>query len=192
MNQKNDNKSKIKARVYKRYPLANILIYNGTTILHFLIGCLGLIIGYNFLCCNLGYIFGIIYLIFAFTQMYIIMPLTVCPNCVYYKMKGGLCTSGMNLVSRKIAEEGDIKNFGDRAKGYLSHNKLYMAALFIPIIGLIPALILNFSIILLILFLIVLGLLMFRFFVVFRRTACVHCSAKYRCPNAKAMGIVGD
>jgi hypothetical protein len=180
-----------KAKVYKRYPLANILIYNGTTILHFLVGGFGLIIGYNFLWSGWGgYIFGLIYLIFAFIQMYIIMPLTVCPNCVYYRMKGGRCTSGMNLVSRKIAKEGDIKNFGDRAKGYLSHNKLYMGALFIPIITLLPALILNFSIILLILFLSVLGLLMFRFFVVFKKTACVHCSAKYRCPNAIAMGIV--
>lgn len=181
---------KQKPKVYRRYPLANIAIYNGTTILHFIFGGLGIFIGYSiFLDGWAGYLFGLIYLAFAFIQMYIIMPLTVCPNCVYYKMKDSLCTSGLNVVSRKIAKPGDIKHFGDRAKGYLSHNKLYMGALFIPIIAIIPALILNFSILLLVIFLVVLGLLIFRFFVVFQKTACVHCSAKYRCPNAKAMGL---
>ena len=185
------NNPEYKTRVYKKYPLPNVLIYNGTTVLHFLFGGLGIIIGYSFI--NPGwmsYLLGFIYIIFAFVQMYVIMPLTVCPNCVYYKMKDSVCTSGLNVVSKKIAKEGDIKHFGDRAKGYLSHNKLYMGALFIPIIALIPALILNFSILLLILFIAVLGLLMFRFFVVFNKTACPHCSAKHRCPNAKAMGIV--
>lgn len=183
------NNNNQKYKIYKKYPLPNVFIYNGTTILHFLVGGFGIIIGYNILCCNLGYFFGIIYLAFAFIQMYLIMPMTVCTNCVYYKMKDSLCTSGLNIVSKKIAKEGDIKHFGDRAFGYLSHNKLYMGALFIPIIVLIPALILNFSIVLLLIFLIVLGLLLFRFFVVFKKTACPHCSAKYRCQNAKAMGI---
>ena len=105
-------------------------------------------------------------------------------------MKDGLCTSGLNIVSRKIAKQGDIQHFGDRAKGYLSHNKLYMGALFIPIIVIIPALIINFSIHLLILFIMVIILLLFRMFVVFPKVSCLHCSAKYRCPNAKSMGIV--
>jgi hypothetical protein len=185
------SESSTRTKVYKKYPLTNIIIYNGTTILHFLVGGLGLIIGYSFIRPSwVGYLFGLIYILFAFGQMYIIMPLTVCPNCVYYRMKDSRCTSGLNLISRKIAAEGDIKHFGDRAKGYLSHNKLYMGALFIPIITIIPALILNFSFILLVMFLSVLGLLLFRFFIVFQKTACPHCSAKYRCPNAKAMGIV--
>ncbi|MCK5559124.1 MAG: hypothetical protein KAJ51_00965 [Thermoplasmata archaeon] len=184
---------KAKMKVYKRYPLSSILIYNGVTVLHFMFGGLGIIIGYNFIGDGwVGYIFGLIYLAFAFIQMYIIMPLTVCPNCVYYRMKGGLCTTGLNIVSRKIAKQGDLKYFSNRAKGPLSHNKLYMGALFIPIVVLIPAIILNFSIILLVIFLIVIGLLMLRMFVVFRKIACVHCSAKYRCPNAKAMGIVDE
>lgn len=187
----NDSNQDTGPKVFRKYPYEYVLIYNGTTILHFLFGGLGIIIGYSFIKPSwISYLLGFIYLIFAFTQMYLIMPLTVCPNCVYYKMKDSLCTSGLNVVSKKIAKPGVIKHFGDRAKGYLSHNKLYMGALFIPIIVMIPALILNFSILLLLLFLLVLGLLMFRFFVVFQKTACVHCSAKYRCPNAKAMKLV--
>jgi hypothetical protein len=185
-----EQKSNIHVKVYRKYPIPNILIYNFTTILHFLFGGYGIILGYNFINPNwLSFLFGAIYLIFAFVQMYLIMPLIVCPNCVYHKMKDSLCTSGLNLVSKKIAKPGDIKHFGDRAKGYLSHNKLYMGALFIPISVMIPALILNFSILLLVMLIIVLSLLMFRFFIIFQKTACVHCSAKYRCPNAKAMGL---
>jgi hypothetical protein len=177
-------------KVFKRFPISSLAIYNGTTILHYIFGGFGIIIGYSFLQWRLGLIFGLIYLIFAFVQMYIIMPLIVCPNCVYYKMKDGLCTSGLNIVSRKIAKEGDINHFGDRAKGYLSHNKLYMGALFIPIVVMIPALIINFSVDLLIFFILVIFLLLFRMFIVFPKVSCVHCSAKYRCPNAKSMGIV--
>jgi len=71
------------------------------------------------------------------------------------------------------------------------HNNLYMASLFLPIITIIPALVLNFTFLLLFLFLAVVALLLFRFFVVFPRTACVHCVAKHVCPNVQAMGLDG-
>lgn len=35
----------------------------------------------------------------------------------------------------------------------------------------------------------VIALLLFRFFVVFTKVACIHCRAKNECPNAQAMGI---
>ena len=88
-----------------------------------------------------------------------------------------------------MAKEGDLRDFSKRAKGLLSHNNLYMAALFIPIIAMIPALILAFSPTVLGMLLTVLALLLFRFFVVFPKTACIHCAAKYKCPNAQAMGL---
>jgi hypothetical protein len=50
-------------------------------------------------------------------------------------------------------------------------------------------LIVNFSVVLLIIFLAVVGLLLFRFFVIFPRIACLHCSAKYMCPQAETMGV---
>jgi hypothetical protein len=53
----------------------------------------------------------------------------------------------------------------------------------------IPALILNFSLVLLTILLAVVGLLLYRFFVIFPKIACVHCSAKNLCPNAQAMGL---
>jgi len=53
----------------------------------------------------------------------------------------------------------------------------------------IPALLLNFSFSLLAIFLAVVGLLLFRFFVIFSKIACIHCYAKHKCPQAEAMGV---
>jgi len=176
-----------KPTVHIRYPVSSILIYNDVTVLHFLLGGTGLILGYGF--SLFAYVFGLAYLVFAFFEMYVLMPLVVCPNCVYYKMRNSVCVSGLNIISRKIAKEGDTKNFGDRAKGLLCHNNLYMAALFFPIIGMLPALALYFSFLLLAILLGVVVLLLFRFFVIFPKIACVHCSAKNMCPNARQMGL---
>ncbi len=173
-------------KTYTRYPLLNILTYNGTTVLHFLLGGIGIILGYNSL---IGYILGSLYLVFSFAEMYIHMPLKVCPNCVYYKLDNALCISGLNVVSRMVAKEGHVHNFPNRANGLFCSNNLYIAVLVIPIIAIIPALALNFSFILLTLLLVVIGLLLFRFFVIFTKIACVHCRAKNVCPQAQSMGL---
>ncbi len=179
---------KNKAKLYIRYPLSSVLIYNSSTILHFLLGGFGIILGYRF-SPGIGYTFGILYLVFSFIEMYIMMPLTVCPNCVYYRAKDARCVSGLNLLSNKIAKEGNLKEFPNRAKGLFCPNNLYMASLIVPILAIIPALIVNFSVGLLLIFLTVVGLLLFRFFILFPKIGCVHCSAKYKCPQAGAMGV---
>jgi hypothetical protein len=180
-------KKRTKGKVYLSYPLSSIVVYHSVTMLHFLLGGSGIILGSNF--SGPGYLFGFLYLLFAFVQMYVIMPLTVCPNCIYCQVKHSCCISGLNVISQKMSKAGNLKDFPKRAKGLFCHNHLYMAALFVPILAMIPALILNFSLLLLTLFLAVVGLLWYRFLVVFPKIACVHCSAKYICPNAKAMGL---
>jgi hypothetical protein len=112
-----------KTEVYTRFPLSSVLIYNSVTLLHFLLGGLGIILGYN--SSPASYIFGFLYLAFAFGQMYLIMPLTVCPNCVYYRTEGALCTSGLNLLSKRMTTESKPQNFAHRAQGPLCHNNLY-------------------------------------------------------------------
>jgi hypothetical protein len=171
-------------QLYTRYPLLNILIYNGTTIIHYLLGGAGIILGYA---SWIGYLIGIIYVFFSFVEMYVHIPLKVCPNCVYYKLENSLCISGLNVVSRKITKEGDLNNFPNRAKGVFCPNNLYIASLVIPIIAMIIALILNFSLVVLAIMLLVVALLMFRFFVIFPKIACVHCRAKNICPQAQSM-----
>jgi len=95
----------------------------------------------------------------------------------------------MNIISRKVAKEGNIKDFPNRAKGLFYPNNLYIASLVIPIIAMIPALILDFSVLVLAILIIVVGLLVFRFFVIFPKIACVHCRAKNVCPQAQSMKL---
>jgi hypothetical protein len=176
-----------KAPLYTKYPLTSNITYNGVTILHFLLGGFGIILGYEYT--PFAYLLAILYIAIALAGMYVIMPSVVCPNCVYYGLKDSRCISSMNLVSRRIKKKGDPKNFPNRGKGLFCHNNLYMASLFFPIIAMIPALILNFSPVLLAIFASVVALLLYRFFIIFPRIACIHCRAKYKCPNAQAMGL---
>ena len=176
-----------KAKLYTRFPLSSLLIYNGTTILHYLLGGAGIIVGYNF--SVLSVIFGYLYFTFSFLNMYVVFPLTVCPNCVYYRLENSLCISGLNVVAKVLAKEGKPDDFPKRSKGLLSSNNLYMATLLIPLIAIIPALILNFSFLLLVLLVGLAGLLIFRIFVIFPKIGCLHCRAKFKCPQAEAMGV---
>jgi hypothetical protein len=173
--------------LYRDYPRSSVLTYNLTTVFHFGLGGVGIIMGYEWTV--YAWLAGIVYMAVAFGQMYIMMPLVVCPNCVYYKVEDGTCVSGMNRVSRRIAKEGDLKDFPKRAGGALSHNKFYMGSLIFPIFAILPGLVLNPSVPLLLVWLAVLGFMLFRVFYVFKKVACVHCMAKKRCPNAIAMGI---
>ncbi len=173
--------------IYTRYPKSAIFIYDGATIAHYTLGALGIVIGYN--TGLLAIIFGVLYFVFACLQMWVIMPFAVCPNCVYYRMKDSLCISGLNVVSKKYAKEGNIDEFANRGKGLLCHNNMYMASLFIPIVAMIPALIINYSLSILTIFLVVICLLIFRILVLFPKIACLHCAAKNKCPNAQAMGL---
>jgi len=176
----------MKPDLYTRYPLSSILIYNGATVLHYALGGTGIILGYGWW---IGYLLGSIYLVLSFLEMYVHMPLKVCCNCVYYKLDDSLCIAGLNLWSRKIAGEGSVKAFPNRASGPLCPNNLYIASLVFPILAIIPALFLSFSLPVLVILLVVVGLLIFRFFFIFTKIACVHCRAQNICPQARAMGF---
>ena len=175
-----------KPMLYTRYPFVNILIYNGTTVAHYVLGGIGIIIGYD---SWVGPLIGSLYMAFSLFEMYVHMPLKVCPKCPYYRLENSLCISGLNVVSRMIAKKGNVEDFKARARGILCPNNLYMAALGIPIIAMIPAAVLNFSFTLLAILLSVIALLVFRFFVIFTKVACVHCRAQNVCPQAQSMGF---
>ena len=179
---------KAKAELYARYPWFSVLIYNGSTVAHYVLGGIGIMIGYSSSSWA-GYLFGGLYLIFAFLEMYIVMPIKVCPSCVYFRMENSLCISGLNVLSKKLSTERPQNDFAKRAEGTFCFNNMYIAVLVIPIVATIPALIVNFSILLLIVFLALVLLLLFRFFVVFPQIACLHCTAKFKCPQAGQMGV---
>jgi hypothetical protein len=164
------------------------LIYNATTVIHFLAGAAMIFFGYDF-APTIALSAAALYAAFAFVEMYIVMPLSVCPNCVYFALEGSLCVSGLNIFSRRIAREGRRADFENRAKGILCPNNLYVSSLALPIVAGIPALLFSFSLALLALLLLLVGLLTFRFFVIFPRIACLHCYGKFQCPQAGAMGV---
>jgi hypothetical protein len=177
-----------RVELYTRYPASTPWIYNTTTILHFALGGAGIFVGYAS-SGRLGILFGVLYLLFAFAEMYVLLPLKVCPHCVYYALEDARCVSAMNLLSRRIARAGNPRSFGKRAEGLLCPNHLYMASLVLPILAVPPALILRFSPLLLGILLGLLALLSFRFFVIFPKLGCLHCRAKHVCPQAKSMGV---
>ena len=80
----------VSVKALKRYPRSSVLLYNGTTDAHFLLGGLGIIIGYDL--AWYGWTAGLAYMVVAFAQMYLMMPMVVCPNCVYYRLEDGTCS----------------------------------------------------------------------------------------------------
>jgi hypothetical protein len=175
-----------KAELYTRYPISSVVIYNGTTALHYLLGSLGIALAYPGWW---GRALAGVYLAAAVVQMWLLMPLTVCPSCVYVRLEQALCISGLNVVTRRLGLEGEPAAFGDRARGAACHNTLYMGSLILPALAMLPGLALSFSWALVLVFGAVVGLLLYRFFVVFPKLACLHCRAKYVCPNAEPMGV---
>jgi hypothetical protein len=175
-------------KVHKVYPLSSVALYNGVTLAHYLLGAVGVIIGYS-RWPLLGWILGLTYVGFAIVQMWVLMPIQVCPSCVYRRMDGSRCISALNLLSARIAPLADEDEFPERGNGVLCHNNLYLAALIAPLVLMVPALILDFSWLVLAILFVVGVLLVFRMMVLFPRVACGHCAARRRCPNAQAMGI---
>ena len=172
--------------LYTRYPVRSILVYNGATVAHYALGGAGIMLGYDGWG---GVLAGALYLAFAFGEMYVHMPLAVCPSCVYYRLENSRCISALNLISRKLAKERPTADFKNRAAGPFCANNLYIAALAVPIVAIVPALFLNFSAWLLAVWLGVVGLMAFRFFFIFTHVACVHCRAQKVCPQAQQMGF---
>ena len=178
----------MKAVLYNNYPFSSVLTYNASTILHFLIG--GLIISYsNWFFGATGTIAGLLYIVLSIFELYVLMPFQVCKNCVYFRLEGGLCVSGLNLVAKKIAKKGDPSDFPKRAEGLFCPNNLYVFSLVFPILCGVPILILDFSFTLLFLESFLFVLLIARFFFIIPRMACVHCLSKFVCPQAGQMGV---
>jgi hypothetical protein len=177
-----------KAEVYDRYPVSSLVIYNGATILHFLAG--GLILSFSFpIIGSAGIAIMLLYPILSFLEMYLIMPLKVCPHCVYFRIPGGRCVSGLHKLARIISKQGNPSNFPKRALGLLCQNNLYILALTFPILAGVVILIFRYNTELLLLEIGLVLLLVLRFFFIIPRMACVHCRAKQVCPQAGQMGV---
>ena len=177
-----------KAELYNQYPLSSVFIYNASTILHFMAGGL-LLCATNKFIGPWGIAIGLLYILFAHFEMYIMMPLQVCKNCSYFRLDGGLCISGLNMIAKKIARLGNPSDFPKRAEGFFCPNNIYIFNLVLPILCGIPILIFNFSWLLLLLEVSLFLLLAIRFVFIIPQLACVHCLSKSVCPQAGQMGV---
>lgn len=180
---KNQNeKTGEQTSVYERYPGSIVLLFNGTTMFYYLLGGFGIMLGYNF--SWVGNILGYLYFIFSFGQMYLILPFFVCRNCIYVHRDESRCMSGLNVLSRRFAKPGNQRNFIERKQGLFCSNNLNVVSLFIPVIILIHALVFNFSLLLLLIFLLLIDLLALRYLVILPKLICKCCLARQVCPIA--------
>ena len=178
----------VKAPLHSSYPIGSVILYNVTTILHYVLGGAAIVHAYRSSPVA-AWVSGVTYLLLALVQMYVVMPLVVCPACVYHRLEGSRCISGLAAVSRLVAPSRPVRTFGRRADGVFCPNNLYLVALLLPIVALIPPLVIARTNTLLVFLGTLLVLLLFRFFVLFPRIACLHCRAKFVCPQAAAMGV---
>lgn len=167
---------------FRRYPLRWVLGLNALTVAHYLVGCGAILIAYRGYPI-VGWPVGLAYFVFAVVQLYVLMPLVVCPGCVYRTVRGGRCASGLNLISARLCPPTpDALGFKERTSGRLCQNRLCLWSLVGPVPLALPGLVLSFSWLTLALLLVVAVLTVVRLAVVVRRATCPHCLARRWCP----------
>ncbi|MGE5235246.1 MAG: hypothetical protein ACM3O7_02715 [Acidobacteriota bacterium] len=173
-----------------RYPLTSVALYDGATVVHFLLGASGMVIGYAS-APLLAWGCGLLYLAFAFGEVFVLTPLAVCPSCVYTHIEGARCISGFNGLAHRLLGSRRRAAPHPRSQGLLCCNNLYLGAFLLPLVALVPALVVNPSIPLGIVYLSLLVLLVLRFTVIFPKVACRSCRARAHCSRAGAVGVHG-
>ena len=171
---------------FRRYPLWRVLGFNGLTILHYAIGCAAVALAYPSYPV-IGLPLSAAYLVFALVQLYVLMPVIVCPGCVYRTIHTGRCATGLNVLSARLCPSAPAATgFEERAHGALCQSSLCLWSLILPVPLAAPALVLWFTWTALALTLTVAGLAAVRLVVVARRAVCSHCLARRWCPAARS------
>ena len=175
-----------KSRSFRRYPLWRVLLTNGLTFVHYVVGASAIVFAYpNYPI--LGWPIGLAYFVYAAVQLYVLMPLVVCPSCVYRGIQGGRCPSGLNLISARLSRAPmQTAGFDTRTEGTLCQSSLCLWSLVVPLPIALPGLAISFSWMGLALSVAVAVLAAVRLTGVFRLVVCSHCLARRWCPVARA------
>lgn len=172
------------ARLRRRFPLWQVGALNGLTIAQYLVGCAAIVLAYRRFPI-VGLPVGLAYLVYAVTQRYVLMPLTVCPGCVYRAVRDGRCPSGLNVVSALLCERpATAGEFQQRNRGALCSSRLAQASWLAPLPLVVPGLVLFFSATAALLAALVAVLALLRLLVV-RRAVCPRCLARRWCPEGR-------
>jgi hypothetical protein len=173
------------ARLHKRFPAWHVLALNGLTVAQYSAGCAAVLLAYRRYPI-VGLPLGLAYLVFAVVQFYVLMPLVVCPGCVYRAVRDGRCPTSLNLISARLCRPSATATaFRERTHGALCQSRLNLASWVAPLPLALPGLALFFSWTAATLTLVVVGLVVVRIWVV-RSAVCPHCLARRWCPNAEA------
>ena len=173
------------SRPFRRYPLWRVLSLNGLTVAHHVVGCAAILIAYRSYPI-VGWPVGLAYLVFAMVQLYVLMPLVVCPGCVYRTVRDGRCPSGLNLVSARLCPpSASAFEFRERTHGALCQGSLCLWSWVLPVPLALPGLALSFSWLAATLTAIVAVLTVARLTFVTRLAVCPHCLARRWCPGAR-------
>lgn len=170
----------------RRYPLWSVIGLNLLTAVHFAVGCGAIILAWHTVPL-VAWPVGIAYLVFAAVQAFVLMPLVVCPGCVYRTVAGARCPSGLNLVSARLGPPaGDTAEFRRRSSGPLCQTSLSLCSWgFPPLMALAglavhlswPAAVLAAALAASLALRVLLG----------RASGCTHCLSRRWCPVARIM-----
>ena len=177
-----ENASADEARSFRRYPLWRVLCLNGLTVGHYFLGCGAILVAYRSYPL-VGWPLGLAYLVFAVVQLYVLMPLVVCPGCVYRSVRDGRCPSGLNLISARLCPpSASAIEFRERTHGTLCQSSLCLWSWVLPVPLALPGLAVSFSWLAATLTAIVTALTVIRLALVTKRAVCSHCLARRWCP----------
>jgi hypothetical protein len=169
-------------RSFRRYPLWRVLSLNGLTVVHYAAGCAAVLVAYRSHPL-IAWPIAIAYLVFAMVQFYVLMPLVVCPGCVYRTIQGGRCASGLNLISARFCPpSAGATEFRERTHGPTCQSSLNLLSWVLPIPLALPGLAVSWSATAAVLTAAVVALAAARLAVVTRHALCSHCLAQRWCP----------
>jgi len=171
---------------FRRYPLWRVLGLNGLTLLQYAVGCAAIALSYRSYGI-VGWPIAAAYLVYAVVQLYVLMPLVVCPACVYSSISDGRCASGLNVISARLSRSPVSRaGFAERAHGALCQSSLCLLSLVLPLPLAVPGLAISFSWTGLALTLAVGALAGARLAYIVPRAVCSRCLAYRWCPAARS------
>ncbi len=167
-------KQKLYEKGIEKYSLASAISQNLFFVIYFTIAFIGM----SFLQINNIPIVSVIYIIFIGVMLIFVLRKHLCTHCFYY---GKVCGTGWGKLAGCLFK----KNSGNYTLGGKLAKITWISAMFLPLIVMIIALILNwFSITLTILLVVFIMMSVVNFFI--HKKSCVKCKMRFICSGSTA------
>lgn len=167
-------KQKLYDKGIEKYSLARVIWQNLFFLIYFTIAFIGM----SFLQINNIPIASIIYVAFIGIMLIFVLRKHLCTHCFYY---GKICNTGWGKLAACLFK----KNSGNYKLGGKLASVTWMLAMFLPIIGMVAALILNWFSVTIALLLVVFIILSVVNFSIHKKS-CEECKMRFICPGSIA------